>query len=125
MTPSREDIGKEIQHLRQEVEKHNYHYYVLDNPILSDAEYDRLFRRLLELEKKYPDFASPDSPTQKVGAPPLERFATVRHSVPMLSLNNANNREEMKEFEERIERFLKSTGPIEYLVEPKIDGVAV
>lgn len=125
MTPSREDITKEIQHLRQQIEKHNYQYYVLDNPILSDAEYDRLFRRLLELEKKYPDFASSDSPTQKVGAPPLDKFGTVRHSVPMLSLNNANNREEMKEFEERIQRFLKSAGPIEYLVEPKIDGVAV
>ncbi len=125
MTTSREHIEKEIRHLRQEIEKHNYYYYVLDNPVLSDAEYDRLFRRLVELEKKYPEFASPDSPTQKVGATPLEKFATVRHSVPMLSLNNANNRKEMEEFEERIRRFLKSSSPIEYLVEPKIDGVAV
>ncbi len=122
---TREDIKNELLSLRQEIEKHNYHYYVLDNPVISDADYDRLFRRLLELEKKYPDFASPDSPTQKVGAPPLEKFATVRHSIPMLSLNNANNREEMEEFEERIQRFLKSSAPIEYVVEPKIDGVAV
>ena len=125
MTSSRKEIKKEILHLRREIEKHNHHYYVLDNPLVSDAEYDRLFHRLLELEKKNPEFASPDSPTQKVGAPPLERFTTVRHALPMLSLNNANNREEMEEFEERIQRFLKSSQPIEYVVEPKIDGVAV
>lgn len=125
MASSREEIKKEILRLRQEIAKHNYHYYVLDDPLISDAEYDRLFRRLLELEKENQEFASPDSPTQKVGAPPLERFATVRHTLPMLSLNNANNQEEMAEFEERIRRFLKSSQPIEYVVEPKIDGVAV
>src|ERR1043166_3411622 len=105
MAPSRENIRKEILHLRQEVEKHNYHYYVLDDPLVSDSEYDRLFRRLAELAKKHPEFASADSPTQKVGAPPLQKFATVRHTLPMLSLNNANDREEMEEFEERIKRF--------------------
>jgi DNA ligase (NAD+) len=125
MPSSREEIKKESLRLRQEVEKHNYHYHVLDQPLISDAEYDRLFRRLLELEQKYPDFVSPDSPTQKVGAPPLEKFAAVRHTLPMLSLNNANNQDEMREFEERIQRFLKSTQPLEYVVEPKIDGVAV
>src|SRR5207249_8700368 len=95
------------------------------DPLVSDADYDRLFRRLVELERQYPEFASPDSPTQKVGAPPLEKFGTVQHTLPMLSLNNASDREEMAEFEERIRRFLKSTGPIEYAAEPKIDGVAV
>src|SRR3990167_4067445 len=124
MAPAREGIKKEILRLRQEIEKHNRHYYVLDDPLISDAEYDHLFRRLLELEKKY-DLVSLDSPTQRVGAPPLENFATVRHTLPMLSLNNANNQEEMEEFEERIRRFLKSSQPIEYVVEPKIDGVAV
>ena len=124
MAPAREEIKKEILHLRQEIEKHNRHYYVLDDPLISDAEYDHLFRRLVELEKKY-DLVSPDSPTQRVGAPPLEKFATVRHTLPMLSLNNANNQEEVEEFEERIQRFLKSSQPIEYVVEPKIDGVAV
>lgn len=124
MAPSREEITKQILHLRQEIEKHNRHYYVLDQPLISDAVYDRLFRRLLELERKY-DLASPDSPTQKVGAPPLERFATVRHTFPMLSLNNATSHEEMEEFDERIRKFLKSREPIEYVVEPKIDGVAV
>jgi len=124
MAPAREEIKKEILRLRQEIEKHNRHYYVLDDPLISDAEYDHLFRRLVELEKKY-DLVSPDSPTQRVGAPPLEKFATVRHTLPMLSLNNANNQEEVEEFEERIRRFLKSSQPIEYVVEPKIDGVAV
>src|SRR5574341_2150524 len=121
---SRDEIKKEISHLRQEIEKHNYQYHVLDDPLISDAEYDRLFRRLVELEKKH-DLASPDSPTQKVGAPPLKEFSTVRHTLAMLSLNNANNREEMEEFEERIRRFLKISEPVEYVVEPKIDGVAV
>ncbi|MFB3060924.1 MAG: NAD-dependent DNA ligase LigA [Candidatus Binatia bacterium] len=125
MASSREETKREILSLREQLEKHNYHYYVLDNPVISDAEYDRLFRRLLDLEKAHPEFASPDSPTQKVGAPPLEKFTTVHHNIPMLSLNNATNQEEMKEFEERIRRFLKSSQPIQYVVEPKIDGVAV
>jgi DNA ligase (NAD+) len=122
---SHDKIEKEILELRREIEKHNYRYHVIDDPLVSDADYDRLFRRLVELEKQYPEFASPDSPTQKVGAPPLEKFGTVQHTLPMLSLNNASDREEMVEFEERIRRFLKSTGPIEYAAEPKIDGVAV
>jgi DNA ligase (NAD+) len=122
---SRKEVKREILHLREEVEKHNYHYHVQDDPKISDAEYDRLFRRLLDLEKAYPEFTTPDSPTQKVGAPPLEKFATVRHTLPMLSLNNANDREEMEEFAERIQRFLKYPEPIQYVTEPKIDGVAV
>jgi DNA ligase (NAD+) len=122
---SREHIEKEIFGLRQEIEKHNYQYYVLDDPLISDADYDRLFRRLVELERQYPEFPSLDSPTQKVGAPPLEKFRTVQHTLPMLSLNNATDRKEMEDFEERIRRFLKNTAPIEYAVEPKIDGVAV
>jgi len=125
MATSREETKREIINLREQLEKHNYHYYVLDDPEISDAEYDRLFRRLLNLEKAHPELASPDSPTQKVGAPPLDKFLTVRHNIPMLSLNNATNQEEMTEFEERIQRFLKSSEPIRYVVEPKIDGVAV
>src|SRR3970040_1952262 len=101
---SRDENKREITHLRQEIEKPNYQYHVLDDPLISDAEYDRLFRRLVELEKNHPELAAADSPTQRVGARPLERFATVRHTLPMLSLNNANNREEMEEVEERIRR---------------------
>jgi DNA ligase (NAD+) len=122
---SRHHLEKEIHDLRQEIEKHNYQYYVLDDPLISDADYDRLFRRLLELEKQHPELASPDSPTQKVGAAPLSQFKTVRHTIPMLSLNNATDQEEMEEFEQRILRFLKTAERIEYVVEPKIDGVAV
>jgi DNA ligase (NAD+) len=115
----------EIIALRQQLEKHNYQYHVLDDPLISDAEYDRLFQRLIELEAAHPQFAAPDSPTKKIGAPPLEKFRTVRHTLPMLSLSNANDQKDLAEFEERIVRFLRSTEAIEYLVEPKIDGVAV
>ncbi|HXV81520.1 MAG TPA: NAD-dependent DNA ligase LigA, partial [Candidatus Binatia bacterium] len=124
-TQSRADTEKEILELRQEIEKHNFHYHVLDDPLISDADYDRLFRRLVDLEKAHPEFASADSPIQKVGAPPLDKFNTVRHTLPMLSLNNATDLEEMSEFEARIQRFLRSSEPVEYVVEPKIDGVAV
>ena len=122
---SHDRAEKEILELRREIAQHNHQYYVLDNPLISDADYDRLFSRLVELEKAHPELATPDSPTQKVGAPPLEKFTTVQHTLPMLSLNNAMDEEELREFEERIRRFLKHTDPIEYAVEPKIDGLAV
>lgn len=122
---SRHQVEKEIRDLRRQIDKHNYQYYVLDDPLISDAEYDEMFRRLLELEKERPDLAKADSPTQRVGAPPLDKFKTVQHTLPMLSLSNANDQEETYEFEERIQRFLKTTEAIEYAAEPKIDGVAV
>lgn len=122
---TRDHAQMEIADLRRQIEEHNHRYYVLDDPLISDAEYDQLFRRLLELERDYPDLAAPDSPTQKIGAAPLDKFSTVQHTLPMLSLNNAKDAEELHEFEERIQRFLKHTGPIEYAVEPKIDGLAV
>lgn len=125
MTEVSHAAADEILRLRRAIEKHNYQYHVLDDPLISDAEYDRLFRRLLELEKKHPELVTPDSPTQKVGAPPLERFSTVQHSLPMLSLNNAMDPQELVEFEERIQRFLKHNESIDYAVEPKIDGLAV
>jgi len=122
---ARHSAAQEIAELRQKIDRHNYQYHVLDDPLISDAEYDRLFRRLLDLEKAHPELATPDSPTQKVGAAPLQRFATVQHSLPMLSLNNAMAPAELEEFEERIRRFLKISDDIEYAVEPKIDGLAV
>jgi DNA ligase (NAD+) len=125
MTEVSHAAADEILRLRRAIEKHNYQYHVLDDALISDAEYDRLFRRLLELEKKHPELVTPDSPTQKVGAPPLERFSTVQHSLPMLSLNNAMDPQELVEFEERIQRFLKHNESIDYTVEPKIDGLAV
>lgn len=118
-------VEKEILGLRQEIEKHNHQYHVLDNPLITDGEYDQLFRRLLELEREYPELISPDSPTQKVGAAPADKFSTVQHTVPMLSLNNATDEEELSDFQERIQRFLKHNDAIEYAVEPKIDGLAV
>jgi DNA ligase (NAD+) len=118
------DIKKEIEKLIQEVNEHNYRYYVLDAPVISDAEYDRLFRRLQEFEEKS-GYVLPDSPTQRVGAPPLEKFEKVRHTEPMLSLDNAFSHDEVREFEQRAKRFLKSNKEIEYTVEPKYDGLAM
>src|SRR5215510_6687230 len=123
--PAGRNVKAEVERLRQELTLHNYRYYVLDDPLISDAEYDRLFRRLVELETQHPELRDPLSPTQRVGAPPLSEFAQVRHSLPMLSLANVVSREEMQEFEERIQRFLKSDEPIEYVAEVKIDGVVI
>jgi DNA ligase (NAD+) len=99
-------------------------YYVLDDPLVSDAEYDALFRRLQQLEDEHPELRTPDSPTQRVGAAPLAKFETARHRHPMLSLQNVTTREELAAFDERIRKFL-GPGRIEYVGEPKIDGVAV
>ncbi|MBI4495974.1 MAG: NAD-dependent DNA ligase LigA [Deltaproteobacteria bacterium] len=120
-----EQAKARIEKLRGEINDHNYRYYVLDQPAISDAEYDRLFRELEDLEKDFPHLITPDSPTQRVGAPPLEKFAPARHTIPMLSLANAFEEEEVKEFDERIKRFLGTRQDIEYVVEPKLDGVAV
>ena len=91
-------IAARVAELRQKLEYHNYLYYVKDAPEISDAEYDRMFRELLELEKAHPELASPDSPTQRVGGEPLERFKKVEHRAPMLSLANAFNEEELRAF---------------------------
>jgi DNA ligase (NAD+) len=125
MTKPRVKLEQELSELRRAIDRHNYRYYVLDDPEVSDAEYDGLFRRLLQIEKEHPELATADSPTQKVGAPPLDKFRTVQHTLPMLSLSNANDEEELAEFEERVQRFLKHAGAVEYAVEAKIDGVAV
>lgn len=116
---------EEAAWLRREIEEHNYRYYVLDSPIISDAEYDRLFRRLVELEEKYPFLRTPDSPTQRVGAPPSEKFETVRHSLPMLSLDNVMREEDFLEFDRRVRKGARTQDPVEYYAEPKLDGVAV
>jgi len=118
---------KEIDRLRKELNYHNYRYYVLDSPVVTDAEYDRMLRRLEGLEAKFPGLITPDSPTRRVGAAPLAAFGTIRHTTPMLSLNNAFTKEEAGEFDDSIKRLLKcATGTkIEYAVEPKMDGLAV
>ena len=114
-----------IQQLRQQIDEHSYRYYVLDNPTIPDAEYDRLFRELQTLEAEHPALITPDSPTQRVGAAPLKEFATVEHEIPMLSLDNAFSAAELIAFDKRVRQRLESSKPIEYAIEPKVDGVAV
>ncbi|MGD8928568.1 MAG: NAD-dependent DNA ligase LigA [Lysobacterales bacterium] len=113
-----------IDELRAEIEQHDYHYYVLDNPIVPDAEYDRLMRELQALESEYPDLVTGDSPTQRVGGAPMEGFPEVRHRTPMLSLANAFSEEEIQQFHERVLRGLE-VEHVEYTAEPKLDGVAI
>lgn len=125
MKPQISAIEQQLEQLRSKIRYHNYRYYVLDDPEISDAEYDALMQELLELEKKYPLLVTPDSPTQRVGAPPLDKFETVRHTLPMLSLANAFEEEEVWEFDSRIKRFLGRGDTIDYVVEPKIDGLAI
>jgi len=120
-----ETIKKRVEKLREEIEYHNYRYYVLDKPEISDAQYDRLMRELEKLEEQYPELRSPNSPTQRVGAPPLEAFEIVRHTLPMLSLANAFDEAETKDFDKRVKKFLGTTQDIEYIAEPKLDGLAV
>ncbi|RPI38002.1 MAG: NAD-dependent DNA ligase LigA, partial [Nitrospiraceae bacterium] len=100
-----EQIKKEIEQLVKDLNYHCYRYYVLDAPVISDAEYDREYRRLEELEGKY-DYVLPDSPTLRVGAPPLEKFEKVKHTEPMLSLDNAFSYDDVREFDKRIKRLL-------------------
>ncbi|WP_457573576.1 NAD-dependent DNA ligase LigA [Desulfolithobacter sp.] len=125
MDRDREQARKRLAELREQVNYHNYRYYVLDAPVISDGEYDQLFRELLELEERFPDLVTPDSPSQRVGGPPLDRFETVEHPVPMLSLDNVFSEEELREFEEKIRRFLQWEKEIRYSAEPKLDGLAV
>ncbi len=121
------EILREIEKLVRELNDHSYRYYVLDAPVISDAQYDSLYRRLKELEEKY-GHALPDSPTRRIGAAPLEKFGKVSHDHPMLSLDNAFTHDEVREFGKRVERLLGprgNDGDIEYTIEPKYDGLAV
>jgi DNA ligase (NAD+) len=121
----RQEAEREIELLRQQLQYHNYRYYVLDDPQITDAAYDQLMRRLQELEALFPELIQPDSPTQRVGATPLEAFGTVLHSLPMLSLDNAFSAVEVRDFDARIRRQLGEDEAIDYVTEPKIDGLAV
>lgn len=122
-------IKDRIDALVDELHEHSHRYYVLSQPTISDAEYDRKFRELETLERAYPDLVRSDSPTMRVGAQPLEGFPTVHHKIPMLSLNNAMNEQELIDFDEQVRRFLSKDGhngaEIEYTIEYKFDGVAV
>jgi DNA ligase (NAD+) len=121
-------IVERIEELRKDIRYHNYRYYVLDSPVVSDAEYDRLMRELQELEAAHPELITPDSPTQRVGAEPLDRFEKVRHPKPMLSLSDAFDEEELRAWLERISKLLPegmTRKDLQYVVEPKIDGLTV
>ena len=122
---TRKEAAKRIDKLRKDLNHHNYLYYVLDSPEISDAEYDRMLRELGALEEKFPDLITFDSPTQRVGAHPLEAFREVKHSVPMLSLSNAFSEEEISDFDARVKKILGSDGEPHYMAEPKLDGLAV
>ncbi|MFO7812443.1 MAG: NAD-dependent DNA ligase LigA [Pelovirga sp.] len=120
-----DQIREQHQHLCEQLHFHNYRYHTLDAPEITDAEYDQLMQRLLQLEREYPALISPTSPSQRVGSTPLDKFVPAIHSEPMLSLENAFNRDDLIAFDERIKRFLATSADIEYLCEPKLDGVAV
>ena len=116
---------KRIEDLRRLINYHNRRYYQLDDPEISDVEYDRLMKELFELEQRFPDMDVSDSPTQRVGAAPLEKFSTISHLTPMLSLANAFSEQDITDFGERIKRFLSMPENITFVVEPKLDGTAV
>lgn len=120
----RDEARERIEGLRETLRHHDYLYYVLDRPEISDAEYDRLFRELQRLEEAYPEFESPDSPTRRVGAPPREGFRQVEHLATMLSLDSATREEDVLRFDERIRRKLDGTGS-GYVAEPKLDGLSL
>jgi len=124
MLDSKQAASK-ILKLRDQLNHHSYQYYVLDDPDIPDVEYDRLYRELESLEKQYPQFISSDSPTQRVGDKPLEGFTQVKHEIPMLSLDNVFNEEELNDFNKRIQQRLDSEDEITFAAEPKLDGLAV
>ncbi|MGA8260167.1 MAG: NAD-dependent DNA ligase LigA [Arenicellales bacterium] len=117
-------MRERARQLAEELNQHNYRYYVLDDPSITDAEYDRLLRELQEIEEAYPELSSPDSPTRRVGAPPLTEFETVVHREAMLSLNNAFSEDEVLAFDQRVRKLLE-VDSLEYVAEPKLDGLAV
>ena len=119
------DIIKEIEVLRKELQQHDYDYYILAQPTISDIEYDKKLKRLEELEQEQPQYITPDSPTQRVSGQPTKEFANVSHRVPMLSLSNTYSEQELRDFDTRIQGFLDTEESYDYVAELKIDGLAV
>lgn len=122
---TKHEIAARIESLRKELHHHNRMYYLENQPEISDAEYDALMAELIHLETTYPDLITPDSPSQRVGGEPIEGFASVEHSIPMLSLDNTYSREEVFAFDKRVRKALPHPEDMDYVVEPKVDGVAV
>ena len=114
-----------VSELRKIIEKHNYYYYTLDSPRISDGEFDKLFKELQSLEQKNPEIITSDSPTQKIGSKPLKEFKSIKHSIPMLSLDNAMGKNDIIAFDERIKKWLNTKDNIEYVAEPKLDGIGI
>ncbi len=121
---SRSSVQKRLEALRSELREHDHRYYVLAQPTISDSRYDALMRELMDLESRYPDLATPDSPSQRVGGNPTREFPSVTHTTPMLSLSNTYSEEEVKDFDRRVQSLLGTT-PYEYVCELKFDGVAI
>lgn len=119
------DAAVRATELRKQIDQHNYRYYVLDEPAIPDAEYDRLFNELRSLEEQYPDLVTSDSPTQRVGSQPSPSFSQVQHEVPMLSLANAFSDDDLHDFDRRVRQRLEGDAGVEYVCEPKLDGLAV
>ncbi|MBF0137114.1 MAG: NAD-dependent DNA ligase LigA [Magnetococcus sp. DMHC-1] len=119
------ELCRQLEMLRNELRHHAYRYHLLDDPEIPDAAYDRLFRQLVELESRFPELITPDSPTQLVGAPPLAAFAAVAHGVPMLSLDNAFSMTDVEEFDRRVREGLGKISEMQYMAEPKVDGLAI
>lgn len=122
-TMNKREAKQRIDRLRKEINKHNYHYYVLNQPLIEDYEYDQLYKKLQDLEKKYPDLISPESPTQRIGGQPLAGFKTIEHRVRMLSLDNTYSEQEVRDFDTRVRKQLGKR--VVYEVTLKVDGVAV
>ncbi len=120
----KEEAAARATQLRREIEEHNYRYHVLDDPVISDSEFDALMRELVELERQYPELQSEDSPTRRVGGAPLPGFATLTHKLPMLGLDNAFQAEELHDFDHRV-RKLTGLSAVDYFCELKVDGLAV
>jgi len=124
-TAAEAELQQRLAHLRREIEQHNYRYYILDEPQVPDAEYDRLMQELRALEAAHPEWVTADSPTQRVGTTPADEFAEVRHRVPMLSLDNAFSTDDVLGFDRRVRERLGRDGPVRYSAEPKLDGLAI
>jgi DNA ligase (NAD+) len=116
-------IIERLEELKKQLRYHNYRYYVLDDPHISDREYDNLMRELLDIENAYPELVTDDSPSQRVGDKPLEEFGTVEHATPMLSIANAFDEGDLLAFDQRVRKLLGKDN-IEYAVEPKVDGLS-
>src|SRR4051812_37321735 len=125
MAATDHDTEQRLQELRAEIERHLYAYHVLDDPEVSDAEYDRLYDALVALEAEHPELVTPDSPTQRVGAPASDRFQKVDHRLPMGSLEKVTTEEAVTKWAEDVRKRLDSDEPVAYVLEPKMDGLAI